>query len=355
MNRREFLRNAIIAGGVALAAGRFPDMKVFAGTSKKYNVILILMDDLGYTELGCYKNKFNESPNLDKLAVDGVLFTDAYSASPVCSPTRASLMSGEWPHRTGITDFLDRNANIKLPDSVDTIAELLRADGYETGIIGKWHLSPYSDPTGMPDHRGFNETMVVEQSYIGNGDYFYPYKFMPDVKQRIEGEEYLIDRVNLEAVDFIKRNKDRPFFLYVSHYAVHTVLDGRPDLADKYSKKKGAGLVGAVSRKNNPHLAAMVESVDDGIGMIMSTLKEQGIDDNTIVIFTSDNGGDRRITPNTPLREGKSHLYEGGIRVPLIVRMPGDVAHGAVSRKPVSTIDFFPTIAEAAGITKKPR
>jgi len=352
-SRRDFLKMAGFAA-VVLAVPRC--LGAAERASKKAarpgpNIVFVLADDLGWAELGCYGSEFNETPNLDKLAREGMRFTDAYAAAPVCSPFRAALMTGQWPARIGITDYLRPNDAKHISPDYITIAEALKAAGYATGMIGKWHLTGYANAGAKefpPDKNGFDEVMVSENRGIGGGSYFHPYHFNREIKQRITPKEYLVDRCNLEAVDFIERHKDEPFFLYLSHYAVHTRLLGKDDLVAKYAAKAGAG-DGAGARRNNPHLAAQLESIDEGVGMIMKKLKKLGLEKNTVLVFTSDNGGEDRVTSNAPLRAGKSTLYEGGVREPLIVRWPGAVKAGAVCKTPMSMVDFYPTFLQIAG------
>jgi arylsulfatase A-like enzyme len=347
VNRRRFLKTC--AAGAALAVvGRSGGCGQVAD---RPNILFILADDLGYSELGCYGNTFNETPNLDRLARQGMRFTDAYAAAPVCSPYRAALMTGEWPARIGITDYLRPNDPRHLPAEATTIAEVFKSAGYTTGMIGKWHLTGYEHHGAKeirPTDQGFDEAMVSERRGIGGGSYWHPYHFNPAIEQRLPGREYLVDRVNLEAVEFIQRHKSEPFFLYVSHYAVHTRLVGKPDLVAKYEAKPGAGK-GTRARKNNPHLAAQLEVIDEGVGMIVRKLDELGLADDTLVIFTGDNGGEDRVTSNAPLRAGKSTLYEGGIREPLVVRWPGVVPPGTVCRMPTVNCDYFPTFEAIVG------
>jgi arylsulfatase A-like enzyme len=325
------------------------------------NIIFILADDLGYSELGCQGNTFNETPRLDRLAAGGIRFTQAYAAAPVCSPYRASLMSGQWPARVGITDYLRPDDPKHLPLELLTLPEALKAGGYATGLIGKWHLTGYRNHAAEefpPGAHGFDETIVSENRGIAGGSYFHPYHFNRELQPRQknvadprsgEPTEYLTDRLNVEAVEFIERHRDEPFFLFKSHYAVHTRLDGRPDLVAKYEARPGAGK-GRQAPRNNPHLAAQLEVIDRGVGMIVDKLDELGLLKKTILIFTSDNGGEDRVTSNAPLRAGKSTLYEGGIREPLIVHWPGVAAPGTLCRAPVCSVDFFPTLLELAGV-----
>ncbi|MEK6248432.1 MAG: sulfatase-like hydrolase/transferase, partial [Planctomycetales bacterium] len=206
------------------------------------NIVLIMADDLGWYELGCYGNKFNETPHLDGLARRGMRFTQAYAAAPVCSPHRAALLTGLWPTRVGITNYLSPDDENHLDPRYITIAEALKTEHYATGIVGKWHLSGYSnhgaDEVG-PAAQGFDEVMLSDEYSIGGGDYFHPYHFKPDLEARLPNE-HLIDRCNLEAVEFIERHAKQPFFLYLSHYAVHRAIRGRADLVKHFESKPDA-------------------------------------------------------------------------------------------------------------------
>lgn len=335
-----------------------------APAQTRLNVIYILADDLGYSELGCYGNKFNETPNIDILAKEGVKFNRFYAAAPVCSPYRAALMTGKYPARLGITDYLRPNAPKHLDLSETTMAEMFHQNGYRTGIVGKWHLSGYakagaSEET-LPEKHGFDEVLVSENEGIAEGWYFHPYLFNKDITKKLPGDhENIIDRQNFEAIEFIARNKDKPFFLYLSHYAVHTTLHGKPELVDHFRKKKGAGTSPATknnpennlfkrwpadsrAKLNNPHLAAQLFALDGGIGLIRAKLKELGLEKNTLIVFTSDNGGETTVTTNAPLKGGKSMLYEGGVTEPCIVWAPSLFKPGVVSQ-PAVNIDFYPT------------
>ena len=353
--RREFLRTAA-AGAVGLMASRsLRSGAGSGGTQRRPNIVFILADDLGWAELGCYGNTFNETPHLDALARDGVRFTAAYAAAPVCSPFRAALMSGQHPARIGITDYLRPNDPKHLSKAYMTLPEVLKHAGYATGIVGKWHLTGYANHGAAetpPGEHGFDEVLVSENRGIADGSYFHPYHFNREIEQRLPGREHLVDRCNLEAIEFIERHKDRPFFLYLSHYAVHTRLNGKPPLVAKYEAKPNAGK-GFQAPRNNPHLAAQLECIDRGVGQIRDKLRELGLSENTVIVFTSDNGGETRVTSNAPLREGKSCLYEGGIREPLIVYWPDMTRPGGVCETPVCTMDFYPTFAEAAGCGRR--
>lgn len=343
-----------------------------AASKPKLNFVLILVDDMGWTDLSCQGSKYYETPHIDRLAAGGMRFTDGYAACAVCSPTRAAVMTGRYPARTGVTDWIrarfqrgkigtpkqnpteyvgGNNRKLMCPPNPFwmeheevTIAELLKPAGYTSMYIGKWHLG---DPAWYPEHQGFDYNFAGCD--LGQPpSYFDPYKHgrysfdAANIKPRKAGE-YLTDREADEAVKFIHANKDKPFFLTMAHYAVHTPIQGRKDLTEKYKAKQ------ATNQKNATY-AAMVESVDDAAGEIMKALTDTGVADRTVVIFTSDNGGLLGPTHNAPLRSGKGYPYEGGIRVPVIVRWPGVVKGGGVSDEPVISVDYLPTLCEMAGV-----
>jgi arylsulfatase A-like enzyme len=339
-----------------------------------------LADDLGWSELGCYGNKFNETPHLDALAKRGLKFTHAYASAPVCSPYRAAFLTGQYPARVGILDYLRPDSENGLSARHVTLPEMLQKNGYTTGMIGKWHLSGYkyhgAKKVVRPVDHGFGWNTGSEIKGVGNGANFFPYVFRTQPiswidlpKNKLGKDEYLTDRLNNEAIGFIENNKDKPFFLYLAHYAPHTILNGRPDLVEKYRKKhqpgkstrercylcKDSGHEGDAlnhwAGDHNPHLAAMLESIDSGIGLIMKKLQQLNLEEDTIIIFSSDNGGELNVTSNAPLRGGKSQLYEGGIRVPFIVSWPGETPAGKISEQPTSNVDLYPTLLEAADIT----
>ncbi len=326
------------------------------------NIIFIMADDLGWGELNTYNSTFNETPNLNRLASQGMQFQQAYAAAPNCSPTRASLMTGQYPARIGITDFLPEGPKTKKylkPEDHVTLNETLSELGYHTGLIGKWHLEThFKNSKGGPEAHGFDEVIGSESSYIANGDYFFPYDKVASYTTGAENE-YLTDRQNTEAVNFIKRNKNKPFFLYLSYYSVHTAMEAPEELVKKYRSKydakygegKSEELFGQNHNgphKDNPYLAAMLESIDTGIGKIMKSLEDQGLAENTLLVFFSDNGGAGKGANNGDLRGSKMWLYEGGIRVPLIMRWPKVIQAGSVEQTPVSSYDFYPTFVEVA-------
>jgi len=335
--------------------------------AEKPNLVFFLIDDLGRNDLGCYGSDFYQTPNIDRLAAEGMKFTDAYAACPVCSPTRASLMTGKYPARLQLTDWLPGRADRpdqklarpairqQLPLEETTIAEALKAAGYTTGIIGKWHLGGEGFE---PEKQGFEVNIAGDHtgtplSYFApfksarNGE---PERFMPGLERAAEGE-YLTDRLTAEAERFIERNRAKPFFLYFPHYTVHIPLRAKQALIEKHLARK-PGTV-----HTNAIYAAMIESLDESVGRVVRKLEELQLADHTVIFFTSDNGGlatrEGPATPatsNAPLRDGKGHLYEGGIRAPLLVRWPGGIPPGSVSHAPVSSVDYFPTILELAGV-----
>ncbi|MCF3109191.1 sulfatase [Niabella sp. CC-SYL272] len=346
-------------------------LSLYTEAQQRPNIIFILADDLGYSELGSYGNTFNETPALDRLATEGMRFSCFYAAAPVCSPYRVALMTGQYPARVGITDYLRPRAARHLDTGYVTLPELLKMQGYHTGIVGKWHLSGYvkegAPEETLPDRHGFDEVLVSENRGIGEGTYFYPYDFNREIVKRLPGtHEYITDRQNLEALEFIKRNRNQPFFLFLSHYAVHTTVHGKPELVRHFQRKKNAGASppsqqnpenapykkwpsGSKATRNNPHLAAQLKGIDDGVGAIVHLLKELQIDRNTLIIFTSDNGGETTITTNAPLRGGKSTLYEGGIREPFIAWWPGKIQANAICKQPLASYDIYPTLAALTG------
>jgi len=311
------------------------------------NVILIVADDFGWTDLACYGSDFYQSPNIDKLARDGMRFTANYSACTVCSPTRAALMTGKYPARLHITDWIPGqppenpklivpNFTKQLPLEEVTIAERLKEAGYATASIGKWHLG---GPDFYPDKNGFDINIAGTHAPEPKPGYFAPYK-IETIKQGPIGE-YITDRLTNEAIKFIRKNQARPFFLYLPHFAVHLPIQAKKNLIARYEKRLRE-LGGA--NQTNAVYAAMIDSLDQSVGRIRNVLSELRIAHNTIVIFTSDNGGRVPTTSNAPLRVGKGSAYEGGVRVPLIIDWPGVTKPGSVSDVPTISMDLFPTI-----------
>ncbi len=355
INRRDFLSaSTCILGGVFLN-------KVKTDTPPP-NVVLILIDDLGWKDLGCYGSSIFETPNIDQLSLDGMRFTQAYANCPVCSPSRAALMTGKNPARlqfTGHITAIGRHRHpehsriippddhMNLPLNETSIAEALKPAGYVSASIGKWHLGTKKY---WPETQGFDKN-IGGWTHGSPPDYFYPYKnpdkkWNPSIPTLKGGEpgEYLTDRLTDEAITFVKQNQDRPFFLYLTHYAVHTPLQAPSKLVEKYQATLQGQDTGV-----DPVYAAMVENVDYNVGRLLQTLDQLELSDNTLVILFSDNGGAQIATNNSPLREGKGWLYEGGIRVPLIIKWPEHLPAGKVCHEPVIGTDLYPTILEATG------
>jgi len=355
MNFARALLQVVAATGVILVPGFFAS--THAAEAKRPNLVFILVDDLGWADVGCYGSKYHSTPNIDRLASQGIRFTDAYAAGAVCSPTRASIMTGKYPARLRLTDWIPGEGDapthaLKVPEwrqflplEEITIAEALKPAGYVSASIGKWHLG---SPRYFPEHQGFD--VNVAGGDIGHpASYFWPYEgkthTVPGLKAGGHEGDYLTDRLTDAAEDFMARNKGRPFFLYFAHYAVHRPLEAKPAVVTKYQARKSDG------GQTNAVYAAMVESVDDSVGRILRQLDVLGIASNTVVVFMSDNGGLwPQSTSNAPLRAGKGYPYEGGIREPLVVKWPGVTTAGATCRVPVSSIDFFPTLLEMAGV-----
>jgi len=344
--------SALVAALVTLSTVQCTSCRADAATHEKLNVVLILADDLGWTDLACYGSDFHETPHLDRLASQGMTFTQNYSACTVCSPTRAALMTGKYPARLHVTDWIPGampdNPKLLVPDwtkylplEEDTLAERFQAAGYVTASIGKWHLGT---DDYYPEKHGFDINLAGTDK-PQPPTYVAPWK-IPTLSEGAPGD-YLTDRLGEEAERYLESVKDRAFFLYLPHFAVHTPIQGRADLVAKYQRKLRPGL-----RHRNVRYAAMVESLDAAAGRVLDKLDELGLSDRTIVMFTSDNGG--RITDgtttNAPLRYGKASAYEGGVRVPLIVRWPGVTKPGSVSDTPVITMDLFTTLVAGCNL-----
>lgn len=370
MNTRFSKRSLSLSAICALPA-------VLGGTAhaaQPPNIVFIVCDDLGQRDLGCYGSTFYETPQIDTLARDGMNFSQAYSACTVCSPTRAALMTGKYPVRIPLTDYLKGQRKGKLlpaayrdelPLEEVTLAEALKEAGYKTAHVGKWHLGE-TEPF-WPEHQGF-EVNIGGYSRGHPKSYFSPYQ-NPRLPDGPAGE-YLTDRLTDEAIHFIRGAAQRPFFLQLWHYAPHTPLQGKPDLVAKFRAKKailktdGPEFIEDSGRQvrqaqNHAVYAAMLAGIDESTGRILRTLQELQLDKNTIVIFTSDNGGlstaEGTPTSNVPLRMGKGWPHEGGVRVPLLVRWPGTVQPGSTSSTPVISTDFYPTLLHAVGAPQRPQ
>lgn len=367
MNRRSFLK-LLGMGAVSSLVGE----SRAARRNNRPNVVLVLVDDMGWTDLRCYGSRYYDTPNVDRLCAGGMKFTQGYAACAVCSPTRASIMTGRYPARVGVTDWIhfhdprakDAAAAGRNPEGYDpprnrklltpvckfwleheevTIAEVLKDLGYVTCHVGKWHLGPKG---WFPERQGFDYNFGGRE--IGAPrSFFAPYgkgtRWAVPLEPKSK-DEYLTDREADEAVGFIEKHHDRPFFLYLSHYAVHSPIQAKKGLVGKYRQRER-------TNQKNPVYAAMVESVDQAVGRVMATLDKHGLTDNTLFIFTSDNGGAVHFsaTDNAPLRKGKGYPYEGGIREPFIFRWPRKIKPNQVCRVPTCSIDLLPTICEAVG------
>ena len=320
-----------------------------AEAAQPLNIVLILADDLGWTDLACFGSKLYETPNIDRLAKDGVKFTQAYSACTVCSPTRAALLTGKYPGRLHITDWIPglppENPKLLVPEWTKflpleevSLGRAFKSAGYATASIGKWHLG---GEAYWPDKHGFDLNIAGTEAPSPK-TYFAPYA----ISTLPEGPagEYLTDRLAVEADKFLEQHKDKPFFLYLPHFAVHLPVQGKKDLVKKYRAKMTSSLA-----QTNAGYAAMIESLDDAVGSVRRKLDELKLADKTVVIFASDNGGRVPTTSNLPLRVGKGSCYEGGTRVPLIVYWPGVTKRDAVCDTPVISMDLYPTLLEIAG------
>ncbi len=325
------------------------------------NVVFILVDDMGWKDLGVYGSDYHQTPQIDSFAKDGVLFTNGYAACTVSSPTRASIMTGKYPAKLHITDWIEGwkfpKAKLKVPDwtmylphEETTMAEIFKNAGYTTAHIGKWHLG--GQEKDWPENHGFDINIggwargapLLNRNTNNPNGYFSPYG-NPRLKDGREGE-YLTERLAAEACNFLDNHQSQPFFLNLWLYNVHTPLQAKEDKVKRYQS-----IVDSTKLQMNPVYAAMVEHVDDAVGKLVSKLKALGLYDNTIIIFTSDNGGlvgrgAKKVTNNSPIRLGKGHIYEGGVRVPFIIKNTHQTAKGNVNHKPVISADFLPTLVD---------
>jgi arylsulfatase A-like enzyme len=323
---------------------------VFSGNAQERpNIVYINIDDLGWTDLACYGSTYYETPNIDQLVSRGMMFTDAYASASNCAPSRAGLMSGQYSPRYGIytvgtsergrskdRKLIPVKNNTTLPDSIVTLAEVLKNAGYITASMGKWHLGD------DPKTQGFD--INVGGTHAGHPkSYFSPYR-NKNLKDGPVGE-YLTDRLTKEGISFIRTHKDEAFFLYMTYYTVHTPLQGKKEIIQKYKNKPVS------ESHNNATYAAMVETMDTNVGRLIKILEELDLIKNTLIIFTSDNGGLQTVSKQTPLKYGKGSYYEGGTRVPLIVRWDGRIKPKTVSKTPVINLDFYPTLLEISNIS----
>lgn len=375
--RRRFLQTS-----TALAGALWPSLEAFGQgnpSAARPNVVLITVDDMGWTGPACYGSDLHETPHIDRLAAEGMRFTQAYAASPLCTPTRASIMSGTHPARLQMTTWHENalsrrdgpgNNPLAAPLTEPNLAlryvtpaEAARDAGYTTLHVGKWHLG---DAMHYPEAQGFDANIggvffgapyTYWYPYRGGrttGGGGYEYRYVPGLHLGEEGE-YLTDRLTTEAIALLDRVHDRPFFLNMCYYSPHTPMEGKPDLVAHYQARIRDGMT-----HRNAVYAAMVHALDENIGRLLDALDRLGVADNTVVAFVSDNGGYTRVingeqvTSNAPLRNGKGSLYEGGVRVPLIVRWPGRVAPGTVCTEPVVSMDLYPTLIAAMGAEADP-
>ena len=322
------------------------------------NIVMFLIDDLGWKDFSCYGSKFYQTPTIDSLAREGIMFTNAYSSCTVSSPTRASLMTGKYPARLHLTDWISGwnygRAKLSIPEwtkylplEEKTVAEYLKEAGYATWHIGKWHLG--DDEKYWPENQGFdiniggNYKGAPIKNKQGCGGYFSPY-CLPRLENGPEGE-YLTDRLTNEAVRLIEQNGGKPFFLNMAHYAVHAPLGAKPEILKKYE-----ALADSSYFQNNATYAAMIQSVDESLRSIINALQHKGVLNNTLIIVTSDNGAVHRTSKSYPLRKGKGSEYEGGVRVPLIISWKGHTVTGKSTDEPAITPDLFSTILDAANV-----
>lgn len=358
---------------------------------KKPNILLILIDDLGWKDIGCCGSQFYETPALDRLARQGMRFTDAYASCPVCSPTRASILTGKYPATVGITDWIDWGFRIhpargrvvdvpylkELPKSEYTLAKALKDNGYVTWHVGKWHLGGEGH---LPQDHGFDVNVGGCHWGSPSHGYFSPWRIPALETEKVPDGTDLTDYLTDRAIALIRGKGDAPFFLNMCHYAVHTPIQAKPNLVEKYAAKaKAMGLDQVktleqgeffpcehkkeqrVCRRlvqSDPVYAAMIENLDQNIGRLLAAIDQAGEAEDTIVVFTSDNGGlataEGSPTCNAPLAEGKGWMYEGGTRVPLFIRWPDVVRPGSACLVPVTSPDLYPTILEAAGVDRRP-
>lgn len=356
MKTLRLVASALVSFALIMAAARS-----LAATPARPNIVFILADDLGYTDLACYGSKYYETPNIDRLAAQGIRFTSGQTCGPNCQPTRAALISGQYGPRTGVYTVGDidrfdwRSRPLRPVDNVEklplekiTVAQALKNAGYTTALFGKWHLG--EDGAHHPARRGFDKAIA------SMGRHF---DFDTNPKTDSPPGAYLADFLTYKAADFVRRHKDQPFFLCLHHFAVHSPHEAKTNLIARFKPKPPAG------GHRDPTYAAMIASVDESVGRLVALLDELKLADKTLLVFTSDNGGvggyQREgikqagdITDNAPLRGGKGMLYEGGVRVPYVFRWPGRIPAGATCDTPITSVDLFPTLLEVAGAPAPP-
>jgi arylsulfatase A-like enzyme len=355
MKVRRLFDIALLAGCFCVIGSCSPAL-----AAQKPNIVFILADDLGYTDVACYGSRYYETPNIDRLAADGRRFTAGYTCGPNCQPTRAALLSGQYGPRTGVytvgnIDRFDWQSRplrpvdnvVDLPLDKRTLPQSLKAAGYKTAMFGKWHLG--EGDKHHPGARGFDEAISSQGKH---------FDFVTHPHVEHASDQYLADFLTDRAIDFMGRHREHPFFLYLAHFAVHSPHEAKPQLIERFKSKQPA------AGHHDPTYAAMIASVDESVGRVVQSLEDLKLAHNTLVIFTSDNGGvggyEREgiqggsITDNAPLKGGKGMLYEGGIRVPYIFKMPGKVPAGTSCDAPINSVDLYPTLLELAGDTATP-
>jgi arylsulfatase A-like enzyme len=349
LNRKLKTALIIIMGGVLLCSCKTKHQNL-TNVEPKPNVLFINVDDLGWKDVGFMGSKWFDTPNLDQFAKEGIVFTQAYAAAANCAPSRACLMTGQYTPHHGIftvgnpargdertRKLIPARNKEDLPEHIMTLGGVFKEAGYITGTFGKWHLGP------EPLNQGFDINVGGGRPGApGKGGYFAPYS-IPYIEDGPKGE-YLTERLTDEVINFITRNKDMPFFAYLPFYTVHTPLQPKEDLFEKYKNKEG------IINNKQAKYGAMVEAMDTNVGRILKKLDALGLRENTIVVFTSDNGGIRSVSPQDPLRAGKGSYFEGGIRVPMVIRWPGKVEAGAETAHPTINMDFFPTFRDILGV-----
>ncbi|WP_343330717.1 sulfatase [Polaribacter staleyi] len=336
--------------------------------TKQPNIVFLLVDDLGFGDFGCYGAQFNETPNIDKLASQGMLFKNAYAAATVCSPSRGAILTGQYPARTHLTDWIAGhefpNAKLSVPDwniriehQLTTLPEALKEGGYATAFFGKWHLMPSNQPDfeeHYPTNHGFDINVGGREwgQPKGKGKYFSPFE-MPNLDDGKPGD-FLTDKLTDAALQFIDTtNKKNPFLLYFSYYTVHGPVMCPPKLEEKY-KEKAKNFINSKNEYINPKRAGMVEALDNSVGRLVEKLEELGISENTIIVLTGDNGGNFDETTGG-LKGYKGFSHEGGVREPLIVKWPGKTKGGSVSDEVVIGTDFYPTFLDVANLPLRPK
>ncbi len=321
--------------------------------AERPNIILINIDDLGWSDLS-YQSEgdFYESPNIDELAKEGIVFSNAYAGAANCAPSRACLLLGQWTPRHGVytvqnsdrgkskdRKLIPTKNTMTIPEGEPTLGDLLKSAGYHTASMGKWHVSK------SPLKKGFD--VNIGGTHAGGpykGGYHSPFDY-PSLTEKEKGT-YLTDRLTTEAVKFITADRDKPFFLYLPYFTVHAPLQGKPELVEHFKQKKAKNKLGDQA---HPVLAAMIKTLDENIGLIRKSLKDSKLADNTLIIFTSDNGGVYNASPQWPLRAGKGSYYEGGIREPFIMHWPAKFDKAATIDTPITQLDLYPTLASISG------